>query len=470
MTGLEELLRRAHGVRRELSVHEEGRVRAVLREEGDRPLPVREVAVVEAEHQDAALAERTRQAVLDPDPVRVAGDFREDRVLDEDVVLVPAAVVAHGDALDGLADAVDEGELAAFAAGELDRQERPEDAVLEADAGHLRVAAARAAADTAHAVGDEAVPVHDVLDVAVAPRVDPGGGEVDAGQGRLVDAGVIDAHVADRPGADAVADAVAAAPDVAVGDGDVLAEVRRRMVPARGADGEAVVAGVQGAVRDLHVARAVDGEAVGVGDGDVRVDPDAADVHAVAAADVARPGWGVVERDAGEADAAAAEDGDHRAGAEPLAVDRLQLEPVLVERPAAVLLGLAEERGAVAVDGALAGDGDVVGAARPDEVAAAPLLAVAPEVLGEGVVRVVVRAVHAALERRALGQVQLDAALELDRPGRPRPRRNLDAPAAGRARVVDRALDGGAVRRSVRAESRNDRTTGGRESQPHRSQ
>ena len=108
----------------------------------------------------------------------------------------------------------------------------------------------------------------------------------------------------------------------------------------------------------------------------------------------------------------------------------MELDAVLVGREPTLLLGLAEECAAVAVDHALAGDRDVRRLVRENEMAAAPLLANGTKVLGEDVVGVVVRLFIGAEDRRALFEMELAVVLETDRAAFPDARRHDDSPAA----------------------------------------
>ena len=180
-----------------------------------------------------------------------------------------------------------------FAAGNRIGQERLKAAVLEEDIRDLGVAARHPGRDRPLALQRDAVTDADVLDVDVLPLVAPRRGEADADD-RLVEAAVVDRDVADRSGADAEADPQAAAPDVAVLDADVFAGIGRGVVLATRADGKAVVAGFDDAVLHDDVLRAVDGEAVGVGDLAVGIYRHPADVEPVAATEVGGPAGSVL--------------------------------------------------------------------------------------------------------------------------------------------------------------------------------
>ena len=273
--------------------------------------------------------------------------------------------MANLESFNRIARAVREQYLANVTPPQVGRQERIKHTVFEPDANDAAVAPANIDNDRLNAVGNRAIFQHDIFDVAIPRTVNPSRGKTEAGQRRLMNARIRNAHIPDRSRADAEADAVAAAPDIAVADLDVLAEIGGRMLPARGANRKTVIPRVQNALLDLHIARTVDGETVRVRNRDIGIDLHTANVHAVTAADVARPSRRVVKGYVRKADLPTADEGDHDAWTEPLTVGRVEFEAVLVPRPAAVFIAVTEERGAVTVNCSLARDGDILGIACP---------------------------------------------------------------------------------------------------------
>ena len=182
---------------------------------------------------------------------------------------------------------------------------------------------------------------------------------------------------------------------------------------AVGADDKRIVAALDVAIGNLHVAGAVHVKAVVVGVAHVAADRHAADGDIVAVVDPDAPSGGTVfKSEAFKADVAAT-------GKEDDARQRLFHREDALELPSRPIgIGLTPDMGcAVAVDGAFACDGDVLALVGEDETGAAA----AREIGGVDVARRgpvwEVGNVGRCEEARPLGDVQLHAGAELDGAG-----------------------------------------------------
>ena len=220
------------------------------------------------------------------------------------------------------------------------------------DAGFIPGAAA------VEEVGDDgtADAVHDDVrggDVFDDPAAATAGFEADAAIGAGEDA-VGDDDVADAAGGfGAEGDGGVAAVHGAVGDGDVFAGfgMGAEVFFLAGLEGDAVVADVDVAFRDVDVGAGVDVDAIGVG-GVGRVDDgEACEGDVVAGDGNDGPGAGVVDFDIFDEDVAAVDEADESGGEVVELLAEVEVPP----------------EGAVAVDFAAAGDGDVFEVFSGDE-------------------------------------------------------------------------------------------------------
>ncbi len=239
---------------------------------------------------------------------------------------------------------------------------------------------------------------HDVADVGATVAVGlDADGLIGSFEGDALDADVL--YAAGDFAADG--DAVAVL-EGAVGDGDVLAGiVGAGRVGLAALDGDIVVAGVGVDMVDDDVRGTEGVDRIGVRRGKRRGDADIADDHVVGVVGDDLPEGRVLDRDADERDVlAVVPDDEARACG-------------LVCRDAGTGNGGGRGAahhvppgGAVAVDGAFAGDVDVLGVNRADE----SLMALLAEFGDDGVVVMVGR----AEERGVFGEVERDAGLEQD--------------------------------------------------------
>jgi len=206
---------------------------------------------------------------------------------------------------------------------------------------------------------------HDVIEQNVGDRSFVANEDAQAAVG-VVDDQVLEGAPADAVRAVADADAARSREEGAVGDGDVFAECIRPAPQAGDRDG--VVAGLDVAVGNVDVAAGDAVDAVVVRDQEVVADANAADIGDLAVTQGDGPLGSVQQGYVSDRDvpaffevnqAARAFSHDHRPviGENPIG---RSLAGVLSRGVFELLGGIVHEGGAVALDGALADDGDVV--------------------------------------------------------------------------------------------------------------
>ena len=294
--------------------------------------------------------------------------------------------------------------------------------------GVTRIDSAKVAAFNLHAVECY------ILEIDAFSALPPTGDHADSST-RIVDFKILENGIAYDTIPNSDTNRVAGRRKAAVRHADAFARTLRfqasRVCPER----NAVVSGIDVAIRYLYILAAVDIHAVAV----MRMDRFASrahekvlDRHALAAVDEARPVRRIYERDAFDTHILALDEVHHLAWT-PRNLG-LSAWPVLAVRT-------NNERAAVSVDAPITADCHVRLLDAENKMRTRGRLQFAGGILYANIRFVVVLPVGTALERGATVEEQLDVALEVDRAGKERPRADTHSAAACSICRIDSLLD-----------------------------
>ena len=205
-----------------------------------------------------------------------------------------------------------------------------------------------------------------------------------------MEAAVVYIHFADRSRSNTKANTKTAAPHIAIFDENIFASISRCVMFAACTNGKAVIACLNDTVLDGNILCTVDGETIGIGNSSIGINCNRVYINSIATAQMNCPARSVFKRHSLNANIFRKEHRNHRPWTKPLAINWMKLKTILVPWEATILIALAKECGAIAVDNAFASYCNISCLVRKNEMATAPLFTDGMEVLRKYIVGIVV--------------------------------------------------------------------------------